>query len=147
MNFCPFLHFICLGIKVKCKILFFIFTIILLQSCDNGSLQIVDYYRVYDYMSLDNHGNSTDAKNVLMCKLGCKNDAFIEEVIKVEWNDSTIIVKTKNGYFSIEGNDYGLCCCCENKSLGPMNPDEIEQYKRRRKFVANQTIFRLNFLN
>ena len=107
------------------------FAILGLCACGPKRTEILDEYYVYKYS--DHH----DGENVLFCKLSCENDPVIENVELVEWNDSTIIVKTNSDNFIIEGSEkFGLCCCCENQVIGPLNNAELNEFKERTNFVS-----------
>jgi len=115
--------------------------ILTLISCGNNGIKITDYYRVYDYVDFDYNGNPVKAKNTLKCKLASKNDPFIEDVINIKWNDSTIITKTNKGYFIIESNpSFGLCCGCSNKTIGPFNNKELKVYRDKIGFEPKNEI-------
>jgi hypothetical protein len=108
--------------------LLILFSIFILIGCDDSGLKITDHYRVYDYAHYDYSGNHINAENVLMCKLASKNDPFIEDVVNIQWNNTTIIAKTDKGYFVVESNSYGLCCSCGNKTIGPLSESDLKNY-------------------
>ena len=102
-----------------------------LCACGSDRTEILDDYYVYEYS--DYH----DGEDVFMCKLSCESDPVIENVQLVEWNDSVIIVKTDLGNFIIEASErFGLCCCCENQILGPLNNAELTEFKKRTIFTS-----------
>lgn len=111
-----------------------------LIGCSNNETKITDYYTVYDYVDFDYNGDYVQADYVLMCKLGCKGDAFIENVIQIEWNDSLIISETDIGFFIVKGNSYGLCCCCNNDVIGPLSKAEMRRHKANANSEAENLI-------
>lgn len=120
--------------KIRLLILFSIFILI---GCGDSGLKITDHYRVYDYVDFDYNGNHIKVENVLMCKLASANDPFVTDVINVQWNESMIIAETDKGYFIVESNSYGLCCSCGNETIGPLNENELKDYKAETDFKPN----------
>jgi hypothetical protein len=99
-----------------------------------GHAKLVDYYYVYDILDRHPNGELTSGRQVLMCKLGNENDPLIENISFVEWNDERMIIQTDSEYFSIEANEYGLKCSCNNELKGPMTLPEVQEYKVRTGF-------------
>lgn len=107
---------------------------LILCSCSDNGQPITDHYRFYKQVEFDYNGNRVDARNVLMCKLASDNDPFIKGVLSIQWNSSAIIAKTKQGYYVVESNSYGLCCSCGNSTSGPLNQKEFQEYIQESSF-------------
>lgn len=113
--------------KMK-EILIAVIVVFSLLGCADSGVKIIDYYYVYAYDS------QLKAENVLMCKLSCEDDPIITNVVSVEWNENMLIAETIRGYYIIESGRDELCCCCQDTLIGPMDIDDIEQFKELQGF-------------
>jgi hypothetical protein len=105
-----------------------------------GEVKIVDEYFIYDYLDRHPNGELTSGRQVLICKLGNENDPLIENISFIEWNAERMMVHTDGEYFSIEANEYGLKCGCNNKLRGPMTLTEAQEYKARTGFEPTEDL-------
>ena len=70
---------------------------LLISSCGNHETEIIDHYRVYEY----GEAPISEGKNILMCKLGCKDDPIVKDVSSITWTKKEMLIKTStdNYYF------------------------------------------------
>jgi hypothetical protein len=99
----------------------FIFALVgIYYACDGAyAFKITDYYSIYQ--------NEFNQNYQLMCKMGCKDDAFIDEVKAIKWNKRCIQINTKkNISFLIIANKELLSCCNGDKKIGPFKDAELD---------------------
>lgn len=108
------------------------------------SSELPNNYIVMD--STDLPGFGVTGKNVLLCKLGCKNDPVIDNIESINWNDSLMYIIQKesipNKYYIIKAREGHITCCNNDILIGPLShnqflekihllrlPEKLKKYK------------------
>jgi len=99
-----------------------ILTLLSASGCRENPVKLVDDYRIYKQ---DEFGNG----HYLICKLSCRNDPEIENIIYVKWNRKYIILETKyQSWFIIKAKGAKLKCCNGDKLIGPLTRKELDEF-------------------
>ena len=126
---------------IEQKLLFIVIICLLasLISCGQRIIKITDYYTIY---SEDEFG----AGYHLICKLGCNNDAKIENIKSIRWNTKNIIIKKRQSgryqWYRIKARGNELRCCNNDELTGPLNEAEVNLIiKKERLYYMNEQTF------
>ena len=109
--------------KIGTALIFVALFAVVFKNCINRPFPIADYYMIY---SDDEFGDG----HYLICKLGCENDPFIENIKSIQWDKRHIIVeqqeKEKSNWYLIIARGEELLCCNRDTTIGAVSKAEID---------------------